>query len=274
VRPILPAKATRVATLLVLLAVVVMWASSRQAARRVRTDWERPVHVAVLVLGEATPAAMARLRGALDDLALRLASERRAWAPGAGGETFVVELVGPLHVDRLPPIDPPGPGLLDRPLHALDLWRGARAAHAAAPGFDPGAWDVRVYLLAAAPEEDAPRFAEGIGEQGGEVGVVRARFDEHETTLAAAATFHEAFHCLGASDKYDASGHALLPGGLAEPGLSPLFPQRLAELMVGEVPLAPGRGRLPRSVAELGVGPVTAAEIGWLPALPAPPPRH
>jgi len=273
VSPTLPAKATRVAALLVLLAVVVMWASSRQAARRVRTAWERPVTVAVLVLGEATPAAMARLRGALDDLAHRLSSDRAAYAPGAAGETFVVELVGPLHPGRLPPIDPPGPGPVDRALHALDLWRAARAAHAAAPGFDPGAWDVRVYLLAAAPEEDAPRFAEGIGELGGELGVVRARFDEQEATLAAAATFHEAFHCLGASDKYDPSGHAVLPGGLAEPDLSPVFPQRLAELMVGEVPLGPARGRLPHSVAELGVGPVTAAEIGWLPALPAAPPR-
>lgn len=112
-RPTLPSKATRVAALLVLLAVVAMWGSSRQAARRVRTGWERPVTVAVLVLGEATPAAMARL---------------------------------------------------------------------------------------------------------------------------------------------------------VEPSLSPVFPQRQAELMVGEVPLGPARGRLPRSADELGVGPVTAAEIGWLTA--------
>jgi hypothetical protein len=120
--------------------------------------------------------------------------------------------------------------------------------------------------VAVSPREDAPSFAEGIGEQGGEVGVVRARFDEAGATLAAAAIFHEAFHCLGASDKYDPLGHAREPAGLAEPDLTPRYPQRLAELMVGEVPLGPGVGRLPASVAELGVGPVTAAEVGWLPA--------
>jgi hypothetical protein len=266
VRPTLPAKATRVAVLLLLLAVVAMWASSRLTARRSRTTWERPVTLAVLVLGEASPGAMTRLRGTLEELAGRLSSERAAYTPGTDRESFLVELVGPLAVERLPPIAAPGPGVVERALHAIELWRATRAAHAAAPGFVPGAWDVRVYLLAAPPAGEASRFAEGIGELGGEVGVVRAGFDEQGATLAAAAIFHEAFHCLGASDKYDSSGHAQLPGGLAEPDLSPTFPQRLAELMVGEVPLGPARGRLPMSVGELGVGPVTAAEIGWLAA--------
>jgi hypothetical protein len=256
-------QAARLAVLLVLLAVTAMWATSRTWARKDRTRWDRPVTVAVLVLGEASPAAMESLRRTLDDLARRLTAEHAAWDPTASGETFTLELVGPLHVERPPPVAPPGPGLLDRPLHAFDLWRGAGAAHAAAPGFLPGAWDVRVYLVAAPPGEDAPRFAEGIGEQGGEVGVIRAGFDERDALLAAAAVFHEAFHCLGASDKYDRSGHAVLPDGLVEPDLLPRFPQRQAELMVGELPLGPGLGRLPAHVAELGVGAVTASEVGW-----------
>ena len=260
----LPRKSTRVAVLLLLLAVTVMWAVSRVTARRARTSWDRPLRLAVLVLGEASPPAVEALRRTLDDLGRRLAAERAAWDPAARGEGFSVELIGPLRVERLPPTAAPGPGLLDRPLHALALWRATRAAHAAAPGFDPGAWDVRVYVVAAATDQDAPRFAEGIGEQGGEVGVVRARFDEREPLLAAAAVFHEAFHCLGASDKYDALGHAAVPEGLVQPDLTPRFPQHEAELMVGEVPLAPGQGRLPASVAEFGIGPVTAAEIGWV----------
>jgi hypothetical protein len=264
----LPAKATRVAVLLLMLAVVAMWASSRNSARRDRTGWERPVTLAVLVLGQPSPSAMRQLQDALDGLGRRLSAERARHLPGAVGESFVIELVGPLQPERLPPVAAPGPGLPARARHALDLWRATRAAHAAAPDFVPGAWDIRIYLLAAAADGEAPRFAEGIGELGGEVGVVRARFDGDGATLAAAAVFHEAFHCLGASDKYDAAGHALLPQGLTEPGLQPAYPQRLAELMVGEVALGPGAGRLPNSVAELGVGPVTAAEIGWLPGPP------
>jgi hypothetical protein len=95
------------------------------------------------------------------------------------------------------------------------------------------------------------------------VGVVRASLDG-DGLLGATAAFHEALHTLGASDKYDAAGHAVAPGGLAEPSLDPPYPQRLAEIMVGEVPLAPGVGRLPVTAAELGVGPVTAAEVGWV----------
>jgi hypothetical protein len=225
----------------------------------------------VLVLGEPSPAAMARLRDALEGLGQRLSAERARYTPGASGESFVVELVGPLRPERLPPFTSPSPGPMARLGHAFDLWRAARSAHAAAPDFVPGAWDIRVYLLAAADDEEAPRFAEGIGELGGEVGVVRTRFGRDGATLAAAAVFHEAFHCLGATDKYDALGHALLPQGLAEPALQPTFPQRLAELMVGEVALAPGLGRLPNSVAEMGVGRVTASEVGWL---PPPPPAN
>jgi hypothetical protein len=260
----MPSKATRVGVLLVLLAVTAMWAVGRLSARRARTTWERPLSLAVLVLGETSPAAMERLQVTLDDLARRLSAARAAYDPAARGDTFTLELVGPLQVERLPPVSPPDAGWLARPWHAVGLWRGVAAAHAAAPGFVPGAWDVRVYLLAVPPREDAPRFAEGIGEQGGEVGVVRARFDEHSATLAAAAVFHEAFHCLGASDKYDPLGHAVVPAGLAEPDLTPRFPQRQAELMVGEVPLGPGAGRLPVSVTEFGIGPVTATEVGWL----------
>jgi hypothetical protein len=261
----MPRKAARVAVLLVLLAVTAMWASSRTSARRVRTTWEEPVRVAVLVIGEASPAAMDMLRATLDSLARRLAAERAAYDPAATGETFRVELIGPLRVERLPEVTPPGPGLVARALQTFELWRATRAAHAAAPGFDPGAWDVRVYLLAEAPGEMAQGFAEGLGEQGGEVGVVRASFDEGSALLAASAVFHEAFHCVGATDKYDTLGHAILPAGLAEPDLVPRFPQRVAELMAGEVPLGPLFGRLPASAAEVGVGPVTAAEVGWLP---------
>jgi hypothetical protein len=163
--------------------------------------------------------------------------------------------------ERLPPVTPPGDGWPARALHALELWRATRAADAAA-GLDPATADVRVYLVA---RGEAARFAEGIGEAGGEVAVVRAGLGDGGL-LAATAVFHEVLHTLGATDKYDAAGHALEPGGLVEPERAPRYPQARAELMVGEVPVGPGAGRLPASAAELGVGPVTAAEIGWRPA--------
>jgi len=100
-----------------------------------------------------------------------------------------------------------------------------------------------------------------VGADGGELGLVRARVDGPDATLALTALAHELLHCLGATDKYDAEGHALLPQGLAEPERA--LPQRRAEVMVGEVPLAAGRGRLPETLDELAVGPLTAAEVHW-----------
>jgi hypothetical protein len=261
-----PRKAVRLSVLLLLLAVVALWAVGRTRERRARTTWQRPVAVAVLVLGDATPVAMGALRRTLDALGQRLDAERARLAPAAPGaaSAFTFEVLGPLRPARLPPTDPPGPSPLDRAGHALEVWRGARAAHAEAPGFDPDTVDVRVYLVVA---PGGGRFAEGLGEAGGEVGIVRADLSG-DPLLAATAVVHETLHTLGATDKYDAAGHAVEPGGLAEPARSPRFPQRLAEIMVGEVPLAPGAGRLPSSPAELGLGPVTAGEIGWLEPAP------
>ena len=261
----MPSRTTRIALLLAALAGAALWAASRTRARRVRVAWEQPVALAVLVLeGEtpASPAQVASLRGSLEALAARLGEERRRHAPGARGPAFTVEVVGPLRPSRLPSPAAPPPGLAGRALHALDLWQATRSAHAAAEeagGFAPAAYDVRIYLVAAPGEG---QLAEGLGEAGGEVGVVRAALGG-DGLLGATAALHEALHTLGASDKYDAAGHAVEPAGLVEPDLLPRYPQRLAEIMVGEVPLSPGAGRLPASAAEIGVGPATAAELGW-----------
>jgi hypothetical protein len=255
-----PRATPRVAVLLVLLGVVALWAVGRTRERRARTAWDRPVDVAVLVLGQAPDGAVEALAGTLDAIGGTLEAERRRHDPAASGPPLRFEVAGPVVPTRLPPVDPPGDGLVARALHALELWRAVRAAHRAAPGFQADAADVRIYVVAA-PGAGA-RFAEGLGEAGGEVGVVRAGLGG-DALLAATAVVHEALHCLGATDKYDEAGHAREPEGLVEPGLTPRHPQRRAELMVGEVPLAPGVGRLPVSAAELGVGPVTAAELGW-----------
>jgi hypothetical protein len=104
---------------------------------------------------------------------------------------------------------------------------------------------------------------EGIAERGGELGVVFASAQDTALTLELMAVAHETLHCLGALDAYDDEGRALVPQGLAEPTASPLYPQRAAEVMVGEVPLSPTSGRLPKSLDEVEIGPTTAAAIGW-----------
>ena len=53
----------------------------------------------------------------------------------------------------------------------------------------------------------------------------------------------------------------MVPAGLVEPEAR--YPHAKAEVMAGEVPLAPGEGRLPASREEVGVGPERASAIGW-----------
>ena len=74
---------------------------------------------------------------------------------------------------------------------------------------------------------------------------------------------HELMHTLGANDKYLSSGRTMIPRGLAEPFRQPLYPQRYADVMARNRPVSQWDEVPPDSLDELGVGPATAAEIGW-----------
>lgn len=256
----------RVAVLAALLLLVAAWAGGVHRIRSARVRWDRPVEVAVVLLSpaEVDPLRVSRLLEGLGELEGRLASEFARY--GGGGPPFSFSLVGPVPFNGTIAFMPDSPGLLDRARHAVRLWRTLRGIHAKG-GFDPAPYDVRIYLIlepAGSPGAAGATFAEGSGAVGGEVGFVRAAASADDAVLALTAVGHELLHCLGATDKYDAAGHAVLPGGLAEPALSPSYPQRYAEWMVGEVPTGPARGRLPSSLDELRVGAVTAREIGWV----------
>ncbi len=254
----------RIGALLLALAVVAMWAWSVRRQRGERRTWERTLEVGLTILArdEGGERAAAALRSGVPALERRLAREMERHR-GAGPPPFV------FRVATLPgwkgemPLRPASGGIADRALHAWRLWRFRREVDAAT-GLDAEALDASLYLLLERPAAGAgSTFAEGSGAAGGEVGMVRAWADGADATLALAALGHELLHNLGATDKYDAAGHAVEPEGLAEPELVPRHPQRFAEWMVGEVPLGPGRGRLPASLDELAVGPATAREIGW-----------
>ncbi len=255
----------RVGLLVAALVVIAAWAGGVQKIRRSRAHWNRPLEVAIVLLApaEMDEARVARLRDGLGDLDGRLAAEFGRYR--GGGSPFSFSLVGPVSFKGALSFTPDTPGVVDRAKHAYRTWRTLRGIQSAS-GFDPNPYDVCIYLIlepALPSGGGVTTFAEGSGAVGGEVGFVRAAAGSNDAVLALTAVAHELLHCLGATDKYDAAGHAVVPGGLAEPQLSPQFPQRYAEWMVGEVPIAPGQGRLPSSLAELRVGPATAREIGW-----------
>ncbi|MGE5664145.1 MAG: hypothetical protein ACM31I_07450 [Deltaproteobacteria bacterium] len=257
----------RAAVLVGALVVAAAWAGGVYRIRAARVKWDRPVEVAVVLLSatEIDALRFARMEDGLSELGDRLSAEFARYR-GGSGTPFSFRLVGPVPFDGALSLTPESPGAIDRAMHAYRLWRTLRGVHAAAR-FDPEPYDARIYLLLepATVPEGTRTFAEGSGAAGGEVGLVRAAASSDDAVLALTAVAHELLHCLGATDKYDSAGHALAPDGLAEPDLSPQYPQRYAEWMVGEVPTGPGQGRIPSSLAEIRVGPATAREIGWTP---------
>ena len=251
----------RLVVLVGLLAATVAWAAGTEHRRRVRTRWERPLRVGiVLLVGEGTEVHVEHWRRGLDALSSRLDAEMRRWR-GAGEPPFQLELLGPARWDGAFPLSPPSDRFADRALYAFGLWRVLWDIDGVA-GVVRSDWDVRLYVLGARVPAWDGSFAEGVGARFGDVALVRGSAGG-DLSLPLQVIGHELLHTVGASDKYDDGGHALEPEGLVEPERAPRYPQLHAEWMVGEVPVSPGTGRPPSSLDDLGVGPVTAREIGW-----------
>jgi hypothetical protein len=253
------ARNVRVAVLLAVLVGVVGWGWKKQRALGLRREWLGPLPVAV-VLVSPRPVPRETLEAWRRGLA-----ELEAW----GQEEFERHR-GPMHFPpveyrlgepvvaphpTLPPSDVP---LAERAAAALEFERAARELDEKA-GIT-GADKVVINVLLGEGQTTA---VEGVAEREGRRGVVVAGLNETELGLELVATLHEVLHCVGATDKYDAEGRAVVPGGLVDPDASPLYPQPFGEVMVGEVPETEGSGRPIRSLAEARVGPLTAREIGW-----------
>lgn len=258
------AKWVRVSVLLVVLVLIVFWATSRQRSLERRVTWDRPLNVAVVLLarGEVKPEVREAWREGVGQLEGWLEREAGRYRAGLGRPVRFV-LAGP---QLAPGVDltPPEESLVARARHAWALSRALSAVDEAA-GLSSRRLDARIYVMLEPTSEGGERLVEGMAEAGGSVGLVRGVQEDTELTLELTALAHELFHCLGAADAYDAQGHARVPEGLVEPGRQPLYPQPAAEVMVGEVPLGEAQGRLPRSLEEVRVGPSTAAALRWVP---------
>lgn len=255
----------RVALLLAILAGVLLYAWRDVRSRSLRNDWTRTLDVAVVLVGaDLDPSLAASLRDRAAVLEDVLADELARRNPGAP-RPFDVE-VHEAPVVLAPPVlgsgDDGEPGVLDAARHAWDLHRFTSALDDAAR-LDRR-YDTRIYVLARPPSGARRRDIEGIGEQGGRVGVIEVELDDTMIDFALFVAAHELMHTLGASDRYDAAGEPLVPDGLAEPDRHPPFPQVATEVMARHRAIAPGRSVPPDGLDELVVGDVTAREIGWL----------
>ncbi|HXX70499.1 MAG TPA: hypothetical protein VEK07_25175 [Polyangiaceae bacterium] len=254
---------TRVTILSTILLIVILWAWRDVRSRRERNDWERPLSVAIVLVrrGSLDAEAVDAFRERIPALDARLVEECHRYRP-ASVHPFVFTFFGPIDMpESLPKMA--GSGLLASARESWALWRWTSRADRKA-GLDARIYDSRVYVVARPPLNAQREVVEGESEEGGRVGTVEVELDASMADFALFVTAHELLHTLGASDKYDSTGKTLIPSGLAEPDRDPPFPQRFAEVMARNLPVDASTERPPTSLDELGVGPVTASEIGWL----------
>jgi hypothetical protein len=226
----------RIALLLGVLAFTAAWGASTEYRRRIRSHWDRPLQVGVVMLAPAGTVDMDAWRRGVSRLSARLGEEMHRHR---GGEAvpFEISVVGPVPWTGTLPFSPPTSSPMDRAWHALDVWRTVRGIDSAAGGV-AGGFDVRVFVQAAPVQGRDMVFAEGSGALNGEVAFVRGSASR-DLVIPLQVVGHELLHMVGATDKYDGNGHAREPDGLADPERLPRYPQDHAEWMAGEVALGP-----------------------------------
>jgi hypothetical protein len=166
--------------------------------------------------------------------------------------------LGP-EVNSLPPAPPDPPTVLGVMSWSLRLrwW-----AHQALADFEGTSPDVRLFVIFHRPGPGKV-LDHSLGLERGHIGVVHTFGHEAASQSNNVVIAHELLHTAGASDKYDAKGRPLYPDGYAEPDRDPRHPQQHAELMAGRIPLDETRARMPKTLFECSVGPLTAKEINW-----------
>lgn len=162
-------------------------------------------------------------------------------------------------VTEQPPRLDEAPNMLEIMLWSLKMRWWAGDVTDAQDHPDP---DVRIFLRYHAPNEHlVPENSVGL--QKGMVGIVNGYASTRYAGANNVIIAHEFLHTLGATDKYDLStALPYFPLGFAEPELQPRFPQRLAEIMGGRIPIAEDDAVIPKSLQYVVIGAATAREIG------------
>ena len=162
-------------------------------------------------------------------------------------------------IDAPPPVPPRNGSAFEVMAWSLKMrWFAYRNAHPEGPGTH-----VSMFVLYFDPAQNA-RLGHSTGLRQGLIGRVNAFAARDMARQNNVIIAHEFLHTLGATDKYDvATNQPLFPDGYADPNLSPLLPQRFAEIMAGRTPLAKAEAETPPSLDDALIGSKTAQEINW-----------
>ncbi len=244
----------------ILLLVLVCVALDSLLERGRLTSWERPLRVVIYPINGDDSAAAARVINQLTPATFE-SIERYFTTEGARHQLkhtdlLWIQLAPPLA--RRPPPIPYGGNALTIAWWSLKqrfwMWRHDNFA-----GITP---ELRVLALYYDPR-NSPAVPHSTGLSKGRIAITHIFAGQHSSNNIVLA--HELLHTLGASDKYDlATGQPVYPAGYAEPERNPVHPQSQAELMGGRIALSATQSEFPRTLGHTRIGPITAAEIGWL----------
>lgn len=254
----------RVAILLSILGVVLLYAWNRHRRLERRTTWAAPLEVAIVVVprGPIDGDVLTELRQRESALQQRLHTEYRRYATH-GVQPFRITVYAAPGTPPAPPAVPDDVDTLSGLARYTWHKRNWVKSIDDAVGLPSEGFDACIYLVARPIADGLPRTVEGVGEDGGTIGIVEIDLSDDTVDLALFVAAHELFHLLGADDRYGPTGDVQVPGGLAEPDLQPLYPQRFTELMARQRPVSETNQVLPESLDELRVGATTAGEVGW-----------
>jgi hypothetical protein len=246
----------RIAILLAILAFVALGAV---VDRWRTTDWHKTLWVGVFPLNADGSGSTERYIGSLTpaefgDIESFFSREARRYG---------MALDQPVHIElypkrtAAPPQLDPGASLPGRILWSLRAryyaWRVAGDSLA----------DIEIFVLYHEPERTTA-VPHSLGLQKGLFGIVHAYADRAANATNDIVIAHEVMHTVGASDKYDlVTTLPVFPQGYADRQAQPLYPQPAAEIMAGRIALAPDEAAMPASLADVVVGPETAAEVSW-----------
>ena len=161
---------------------------------------------------------------------------------------------------QLPPKVPASNSMLNNILWSLKFRYYAWKQHQSADGSP----DVTLYLNFYNPQKTNV-LKHSVALQRGRIGVVNLFAAEKYRGSNQVVATHELLHTFGATDKYDMlSGQPIYPLGYAEPDRKPLYPQNIAEIMGGYIPLSESKSVTPKSLQYTMMSPTTAQEIGWI----------
>lgn len=247
--------------ILILLLILLIVALNQYFDRLYSTDWNTPLRVTVYPIdGDGSPVTQQYIKALTPD---RFQPLEAFFEREAGFRDVTLE--HPIQFQSAPPLNDNPPALArDANLFSI-LWWSLRMRYWAWQTPDAGVTpDIKLFVVYHDPAR-SPTLSHSVGMQKGLYGVVNVFADSAMSGSNDVVAAHELLHTLGATDKYSLrDNQPLHPIGYAEPTREPLFPQTHAELMGGRIPLTSKESTTPESLDQVVVGPLTAAEIGWI----------